>query len=170
MWGFPPKEGMSGEKFISVMTRTRNCSFGPLSYTSSFTMGPWTFLVSLSRDQANHSMSMKFHHKNHAHPWHIRGLLCQVATAIPFSERLNAVTWGVVSPLVINHTLTMQRKQQGHMKRWRTFKTWWFRGSWGRDPAEIHRHKLPPISHSEAENYCGRAVRSICWDDPEDTC
>ena len=44
MWGFPPKEGMSGEKFISLMTRTRNCSFGPQSYTSSFTMGPWTFL------------------------------------------------------------------------------------------------------------------------------
>ena len=44
--------------------------------------------VSLSGDQATHSMSMKFHHKDHAHPWHLRGLLCQVAASL-------TIIWGL---------------------------------------------------------------------------
>ena len=55
MQSFLPKEGMSWKKFVSLMTWSRNCSFGPQSYTSSFTTGPWTFLSSSIR-RSSHSL------------------------------------------------------------------------------------------------------------------
>jgi hypothetical protein len=55
-----PKEGMSWKKLISLMTWTQNRSYGPHSYTSSFTMGPWTYLSFFLR-WSSHSTSLKFH-------------------------------------------------------------------------------------------------------------
>ena len=66
--------------------RTRNRSFGPQSYTSSFTMGPWTF-SSCSIRRSSHSLHEHevlfwFITKSHAHPWFLQDpLLCQVATS-----------------------------------------------------------------------------------------
>ena len=53
--GFLSKEGMSWKVLICLMPQTRNCSFGPQSYTSYFIMGLWTFL-SCSIWRSNHSL------------------------------------------------------------------------------------------------------------------
>ena len=45
--------------------------------------------VSLSGDHATLSMSVKFLHEDHAHPWHLRGLLCQVAVSL-------TIIWGLM--------------------------------------------------------------------------
>ena len=53
--------------------QTRNRSFGPQSYISSFTMGPWTFSSWSTRRSSNslheQEVSFWFFKKNHVHPW-----------------------------------------------------------------------------------------------------
>ena len=48
--------------------------------------------VFLSGDQATLFMSMKFHHKDHAPPFHLRGLLCQVAASLKIISGLMPFT------------------------------------------------------------------------------
>jgi hypothetical protein len=106
MRSFLPKEGMSWKKLISLVTRTHNCSFGPQSYTSSFTIGPWTILELLYPETKPltpwaWSFSILLHHKamlilDISEIFH---LLCQAAaslTIIPGLTPFRMVVFGFV--------------------------------------------------------------------------
>ena len=73
MWGFPPKEGMSGNSFLSWP----EVGIVHLAHRVTHPLSLWGHehsRVFLSGDQATLFMSMKFHHKDHAPPWHLRDL------------------------------------------------------------------------------------------------
>ena len=82
MRSFLPKMGMSWKKLISLMTELRIIHLAHRVTHPLSLCGHEHSRVSLSGDQATLFMSMKFHHKDHAPSWHLRGLLCQVATSL----------------------------------------------------------------------------------------
>ena len=89
MRSFLPKETMSWKKLISLMSELRIVH---LAHRVTHPLSLWGYehsWVDLPRDKASLSMSMKFRHKDHAHPWHLHSLLCQVAVSL-------TIIWGLM--------------------------------------------------------------------------
>ena len=67
----------------------------PMAHRVTHPLSLWGYehsWVDLPRDKASLSMSMKFHHKDHAHPWHLHSLLCQVAVSLTIISGLTPFT------------------------------------------------------------------------------
>ena len=89
--GFPPKEGMSRNKLIYLGIRIWDRSYGPQSYTSSFIMGPWTFLS---------YSTWRFSHSFHEHENSSRSIT-KVMFILDISEIYRPLCQGTVSRMII---------------------------------------------------------------------